>query len=127
VLHAGIVLFVVLGQALIMLGGWRDWAWIRSPVFRFAHLATIGVVVLQAWLGRLCPLTLWEQDLRRLAGQASHDESFIGYWINQWLYWDLPPWVFAVAYTVFAGLVLASWRWWPPQRRARHWPRQGKV
>lgn len=117
VVHAAIVLFVVLGQVLILLGGWRGWAWIRQPVFRWAHLATIGIVVLQAWLGRLCPLTIWEQDLRELAGQASHNESFVGYWISRWLYWDLPPWVFVLVYTTFAALVVACWRWWPPLRR----------
>ncbi len=114
--HAGIVLFVVVGQGFIMLGGWRGWQWIRRPWFRWLHLATIAVVILQAWLGRLCPLTIWEQQLRELAGQDSHDQSFVGYWISQWLYWDFPLWVFAVAYTGFGVLVLASWRWWPPRR-----------
>jgi hypothetical protein len=116
IVHAGVVLFVVTGQVLIMLGGWRGWDWIRRPMFRWIHLATIAVVVLQAWLGRLCPLTIWEQQLRELAGQRSHDQSFIGHWVGQWLYWDLPVWVFAVAYTAFGILVLASWRWWPPRR-----------
>ena len=115
-LHAAIVLFVILGQLLIMVGGPRGWRWIRRPGFRWAHLATIGVVVAQAWLGRLCPLTVWEQDLRALAGQDTHDQSFISHWIGVWLYWDLPVWVFVVAYTVFGALVLASWRWWPPRR-----------
>lgn len=114
-LHAGIVLFVVLGQALILLGGWRGWAWIRRPAFRWAHLLTIGVVVVQAWLGQLCPLTVWEQDLRALAGQERHAQSFVAYWLGRWLYWDLPWWVFVAAYTAFGVLVLASWRRWPPQ------------
>jgi hypothetical protein len=116
VLHAAIVLFVVLGQLFIMVGGWRGWRWIRQPLFRWAHLATIGVVIAQAWLGRLCPLTLWEQNLRALARQDTHDQSFVAHWIGVWLYWDLPAWVFVVAYTVFGALVLASWRWWPPRR-----------
>ena len=29
VVHVGIVLFVVLGQLAILLGGWRGWGWIR--------------------------------------------------------------------------------------------------
>ena len=116
VLHAAIVLFVIFGQLLIMIGGWRDWSWIRRPGFRWTHLATIGVVVAQAWLGRLCPLTIWEQKLRALAGQSTHDQSFIAHWIHVWLYWDLPAWVFVIAYTAFGALVLLSWRWWPPRR-----------
>jgi hypothetical protein len=117
-LHAAVVLFVVLGQLLIMIGGWRGWAWIRRPVFRWTHLATIGVVVVQAWLGQLCPLTIWEQDLRTLAGQQSHDQSFVAHWIGAWLYWDLPAWVFVAAYTAFGVLVLASWYRWPPRRQS---------
>ncbi len=116
VLHAAIVLFVILGQLLIIVGGLRGWHWVRRPGFRWAHLATIGVVIVQAWLGRLCPLTVWEQDLRALAGQDAHDQSFIAHWIEEWLYWDLPAWVFVAAYTAFGALVLASWYWWPPRR-----------
>jgi hypothetical protein len=114
-LHAAIVLFVVLGQLLIMIGGLRGWRWIRWPAFRWIHLASIGVIVTQAWLGRLCPLTTWEQNLRALAGQETHDQSFVSHWIGVWLYWDLPAWVFVVAYTAFGLLVLASWQRWPPR------------
>ena len=117
VLHAAIVAFVLLGQVAIMLGGWREWGWVRNRMFRWAHLLTIVVVVAQAWLGRLCPLTVWEQRLREAAGQATHDESFVGHWLSRWLYWDQPWWVFVLAYTGFAALVLMSWRWWPPVAR----------
>jgi len=115
--HALVVVFVVGGQALILLGGWRGWAWIRGLTFRLTHLVTIAVVVLQAWLGRLCPLTIWEQSLRRAAGQAIHEQSFVEYWITRYLYLDLPWWVFVAVYTAFGALV--AWSWWrfPPRRR----------
>ena len=58
--------------------------------FRLAHLATIVIVALQAWLGRLCPLTIWELELRRAAGQAYQEQSFIEYWVARYLYLDLP-------------------------------------
>lgn len=114
VAHALIVCFVVGGQAAILLGWWRGWAWVRNPWFRLAHLATIGVVVLQAWLGRLCPLTVWERELRRAAGQAFHERSFVEHWVAEFLYWDLPWWVFVATYTAFG--VLVAWTWWrlPP-------------
>jgi hypothetical protein len=116
VVHALIVCFVVAGQAAILLGWWQGWAWVRNPWFRLAHLATIAVVVLQAWLGRLCPLTVWERELRRAAGQAFHERSFIEYWVSRFLYWDLPWWVFVAVYTAFG--VLVAWTWWrlPPRR-----------
>ena len=73
------------------------------------------IVVLQAWLGRLCPLTIWEQELRRAAGQAFYEQSFVEHWIAEYLYLDLPWWVFVVSYTLFAALVI--WTWWrlPPR------------
>jgi len=119
VVHALIVGFVIGGQALILVGWWRDWSWVRNLWFRLAHLLTIAIVVLQAWLGRLCPLTIWEQQLRRAAGQGHHDESFIEYWISRFLYLDLPWWTFVAAYTAFAVLVV--WTWWrlPPKRRSK--------
>jgi hypothetical protein len=71
VLHVAIVAFAVLGQLLFMAGGWRGWAWVRIAWVRLAHLALIGFVVAQSWLGEICPLTVWEQSLRLQAGQAA--------------------------------------------------------
>lgn len=116
-LHFLIVLFVVFGQVAILFGWWRNWSWVRNFWFRLTHLATIGFVVVQTWLGQLCPLTIWEQQLRQAAGQAFHERSFIEYWISRVLFFDLPWWVFIVAYTAFALLVLLSWWRFPPR-----WP-----
>lgn len=117
--HVLIVAFVVLGQLLIMIGGVAGWRWVRHFWFRLAHLATIAFVALQAWLGELCPLTVWEQRLRELAGEAHYRESFVEHWLSQWLFFDAPWWLFIAAYTAFAMLVALSWRWIPPRRRGR--------
>jgi len=84
--------------------------------WRSLHLATIGFVALQAWLGRYCPLTYLELDLRERAGQAVHDASFIQHWVERILYFNAPLWLFAIVYTVFGLLVV--WAWWrfPPRR-----------
>lgn len=116
-IHVGIVAFVVLGEALFLIGGRLRWAWVRSFALRVTHLLLMVVIALQAWLGALCPLTVWEQSLRRHAGQTAYRESFIEYWLSRVLYFDLPWWVFVAAYTVFAVLVLLTWRWVPPRRR----------
>lgn len=116
--HGLIVAFVVGGQLLILLGGWRAWEWVRNFWFRVIHLCTIAFVVVQTWLERLCPLTIWEQDLRRAAGQSWHEQSFIEHWVGQALFYDLPWWVFIALYTAFGLVVVASWWWIPPRRRA---------
>ncbi len=119
VFHAGIVVFVVGLLPLVAVGGARGWAWVRSPMLRATHLLLIAVVVAQAWLGRLCPLTIWEQALRVAAGQPTHGEGFIAHWVGRWLYWDVPLAVFALIYTAFAAAVV--WAWWrvPPRRTRR--------
>ena len=70
----------------------------------------------QAWLGQLCPLTVWEQDLRRTAGEASYQERFIEHWLSRLLYWEAPWWVFVAAYTGFAVLVGVAWWGVRPRR-----------
>jgi hypothetical protein len=114
-LHAAFVVFVVFGLVLILVGGWRKWGWVRNPWFRSLHLAAIVYVALQAWLGKICPLTMVEMALRRRAGEASYPGAFIAHWLEELLYWQAPLWVFAVAYTAFAALVAASWLWVRPR------------
>lgn len=117
VLHFGIVLFVVLGLPAIVLGNWMGATWANHWGWRLAHVLTIGVVVLQAWLGRYCGLTVLETELRLKAGQAGYEQSFIAHWLQEWLYVQAPLWLLSVVYTVF-GLAVA-WAWWkyPPRRR----------
>jgi hypothetical protein len=108
-LHAAFVVFVIVGLVLIILGGWRGWRWVRNPWFRLAHLLAIGVVVTQAWLGVLCPLTTLEMTLRIRAGEAVYPGSFIAHWLETLLYYRAPAWVFTLCYTLFGLLVIASW------------------
>ena len=114
--HVLFVAFVVLGLFLIVAGKLRSWAWVRNPWFRFAHLVSIGVVVLQSWFGVICPLTTWEMALRQKAGEAVYAGAFIEYWLEAILYYRAPEWVFMLAYTVFGALVIASWFWVRPRR-----------
>jgi len=115
-LHVAIVAFVVLGQTAILVGAWRRWRWIRNFPFRVAHLALMLFIALQAWLGRLCPLTVWEQALRVRAGQAAYAESFVEHWLSQLIFFDAPWWAFVAAYSAFGALAVASWWLIRPQR-----------
>ena len=108
-LHALFVVFVVLGLLLIMTGAWRGWVWVRNPWFRAAHLGAIGVVVLQSWLGVLCPLTGLEDSLRARAGQPGYAGSFIAYWLHRLLFYQAPDWAFIALYSLFGALVALMW------------------
>lgn len=114
--HVLFVAFVVFGLALIFIGKFNGWVWVRNPWFRITHLAAIGIVVLQSWVGVICPLTTWEMTLRERAGDAAYSGSFISHWLEILLYYQAPVWVFTVCYTTFAAIVVASWFWVRPRR-----------
>jgi hypothetical protein len=116
IVHVGVVLFVVGGLAAVPIGNHRGWRWVTGWWFRLAHLAAIAVVVLQAWLGQLCPLTILESWLRKQAGAEGYAIGFVAHWLQRLLYFDAPPLAFAAAYTVFALLVLLAWWRYPPRR-----------
>jgi len=116
VVHALFVAFVVLVLPAIYLGRYLRWSWVRNYRLRLAHLVSIAFVVLETWAGVLCPLTVWEAELRRLAGNAAREGSFVQFWLQELLFYDAQWWVFIVAYTTFGLLVVLSWFHVPPQR-----------
>lgn len=118
-LHAAVVVFVVAGLVVIIAGNVRRWRWVNALWFRLAHLAAIAFVVAEVWLGITCPLTELEMWLRTLAGATTYRGSFIEHWLQRLLFYDAPPWVFMLGYTLFGLLVLATWLYLPPDRRRR--------
>lgn len=117
-IHFAVVIFIIGGLLLIVvvnIRGSSAMRWVNRVWFRLAHLMAIGVVVAQAWLGQLCPLTVWEQALRARAGQVTYGESFIQHWVSRVMFYDAPLWVFALIYTAFGLLVVLSWWRWPPR------------
>lgn len=109
IVHVAFVAFIVIGLLSILIGGACGWKWIRNPWFRALHLAGIALVVVQSWFGVLCPLTTLEMALREKAGDSTHSNTFVGHWLQEVLYYEAPPWVFAVCYTLFGLAVIASW------------------
>ncbi|EGM79022.1 Protein of Unknown function (DUF2784) [Rheinheimera sp. A13L] len=107
--HVLFVCFVVFGLLAIYLGYFLNWLWVRNLAFRLLHLFAIGIVVLQSWLGVICPLTIWEMALRKEAGAVTYSGSFIQHWLHQLLFYTAPEWVFILLYSAFGLLVLASW------------------
>lgn len=116
-LHMGIVCFVIGGLVLTVVGNVRGWSWVNGRSFRMAHLLAIAIVVAQAWLGRVCPLTTLEMWLRFQAGASTYAGGFVAHWVGRLLYHDAPAWVFLVAYTLFGLAVLAAWWRYPPRWR----------
>ena len=112
--HVGIVLFIGAGLVLTLIGGLCGWRWIRNVWFRALHLAGIGYVAMEAWLGIVCPLTTLEQWFRMQAGQTQYGGDFVAYWLRKFMFYEAQPWVFTAAYSAFGLLVLLCWLVWPP-------------
>jgi polyferredoxin len=118
VVHALYVSFVVVGEMAIVLGMIRRWRWIGNFWFRAVHTSMIGLVVAESLLGIVCPLTLWENQLRLAAGQPVEGESFIGRWVDRLLFIQAPGWAFTLSYCIFGMLVVATLVFAPVR-----WPR----
>ncbi len=117
-IHFAFVVFVVVGFLAILIGLLARWSWVHNRVFRITHLAAIGIVVLQAWFGQLCPLTVWENELRQQAGESGYAETFVEHWLHKLLFYQAESWVFTIIYSAFGVLVVLVW--FLGRRRAPH-------
>jgi hypothetical protein len=68
ILHLAFIMFAVGGSLLAL--RWPRVAWIHVPAAVWAAMIALT--------GGLCPLTEWENALRRNAGMAGYPEGFIG-------------------------------------------------
>jgi hypothetical protein len=109
--HFAIVIFITAGLPLIWIGAALGWAWVRVRWWRTLHLGAIGLVALESLVGIACPLTVWEAALR----VRRPADGFIQHWVARVMYYDLPGWIFTLAYTVFAAAVALTWRAVPPR------------
>ncbi|MGO9058341.1 MAG: DUF2784 domain-containing protein [Candidatus Binataceae bacterium] len=121
IVHAAYVLFVLIGLVLIVAGIAKGWQWVRGFWFRVAHLLAIAIVCAQ-WLARVaCPLTILENRLREMGGATGYAHDFVAYWVDWLIFYNLPPWIFTVAYpglgVVIAALFIIAPPRWPYRDR----------
>ena len=74
--HLAFVLFVVLGGIAVW---WR-------PKLACLHLPAVGLGDLIEFAGWICPVTPWEQSLRRLAGEQGYSGGFVEHYLFPLLY-----------------------------------------
>jgi len=83
-------------------------------------LADAVLIAAQSLLGITCPLTVWEDALRG----RRQSVGFIERWIGRIMFYHFPGWVFTLAYTAFAVLVVVTWVTVPPNRTCA---RRGRI
>lgn len=114
VIHLAVIAFNVAGLIVVPLGAALRWPVVRNLPLRLLHVASLGVVALQAALGRACFLTDWQADLT--GGGAT--DPLIMRWVNSVIFWPLPPWAFTAAYVAIFTYVVALWFLVPPRKRS---------
>jgi len=107
-LHLLFVAFVVWVEVLILLGALLGWPWVYDPVLRLIHLGLVVYVGVQDLLGRICPLTTWENQLRKRAGQSPSSNPFIGRVVHALLMCELSERTQRTIRLVFAAVVLVT-------------------
>lgn len=117
-LHLSYVAYVILGQVVIIIAAPMRWQWARNPWFRFTHLLAIAIVAYEAIYQIRCPLTVWEEKLRIMAGQDFNaSETFMGRLMHDLLFIPGQPEIFfttmyvAALLLVLQGLIMYPPRW----------------
>jgi hypothetical protein len=113
--HAAYVGYVVVGQLAILAGLAGRRQWVRNPWFRWTHLLMMSVVGFEAVCRIPCPLTVWEIALRRMAGEAAAEGTFVGRLLDRLIFLDAPPWVIESLHIGFALVVIGTFVLAPPR------------
>ena len=113
IFHFLFVLFVAGGLPTIWIGKWLKLAFVRNIWFRIVHLSAILFVTGESLFGIICPLTIWENNLRHLES----DRSFIQRWLHHIIFYELPEGLLTTVYLLFATLTIATLLLIPPYYR----------
>ena len=76
IVHFAFIVFVMLGGLIVL--RWRRAIWLHLPAVAW------GVWIMAS--GNVCPLTPWENTLRKAAGQAGYGGGFIEHYIVSAVY-----------------------------------------
>ena len=114
VAHFSFTAFVIFGLAITIIGGYLDKEWARNIWFRGLHLLSVIIIVVQSWLGVVCPLTTLEMWLRQKANMSTYEVGFVQHWLHQLLFYDAPAHLFIITYTLFGVLVVLTMFKYPP-------------
>lgn len=109
--HLGFILFVLLGGLLLL----------RWPRLFWLHLPAVVWSIVVECLHLGCPLTPWENQMRRMAGQAGYEGGFIEHYLIPLIYpAGLTPqiqlWLGAIV--VLVNLIVYVWLIWRWRNKA---------
>ena len=95
ILHLVFIAFVVMGGLLVLRYRWIVYVHIPAAIWgAFVEIS-----------GRICPLTTWENSLRRSAGESGYAESFVEHYLMPIIY---PAGLTRNVQFAIAGIVVAA-------------------
>jgi len=106
VVHLAFLVFVALG-------GFLAWRWPRVVPL---HLAAVAVAFVSLTVHFDCPLTGWEQSLRRRGGQHPYTNGFVGHYLAGRIYPHGYAWA---AQAVIAACIIVSYAYLFESHRRR--------
>ena len=89
--------------AFVAVGGFLARRWPRVLPF---HLAAVAVALVSITVHFDCPLTTWEQELRRRGGQRAYTNGFVGHYLAGHVYPHGYAWA---AQAVIAACIIVSY------------------
>jgi hypothetical protein len=116
--HFLYVLGVLVPIPLIVIGSWYDWKWVRLLWLRRVHACMMLLVVLEAFIGMICPLTEWETAIRAKGpGGNIYPKGFIAALVAKLLFSDFELWVYTLLYIVTALIIIDLYILIPPKEK----------
>ena len=100
--------------AFLPTGGFLAWRW---PKVLPVHVVALGVALVSITIGFDCPLTSWEQSLRRNGGQRAYTDGFVDHYLTGHVYPHGYAWLVQV---VVALCVVVSYVGLALRRRSPH-------
>lgn len=134
VIHFGWILFMLFGFSLTAYGGFavyilrtRKARWERffdRWIFRSVHVCGILYVALLSVLREYCPLTIWENALRRSYDpDMQYPGSFLVHHIERLVYPNVHPLVIVIPTVIIAAFTLGMFVVRPPAKIKKVWNR----
>ncbi|MCP4684177.1 MAG: DUF2784 domain-containing protein [bacterium] len=119
VIHLAWIVFMLCGGALTIRAFWRP-SFFDRWLFRSLHLGGILFVGIWELMGRFCPLTIWEYDLRRLHDpNIDYPGSFIVDIVERLVYPEVDLWMVTVPTFGLALFTLVMFVLRPPSKFQR--------
>jgi hypothetical protein len=117
VVLADVVLVAHLAYLVYLpVGPFIAWHWPRTI---WLHAACLAVAIVSITIGFDCPLTSWEQSLRRAGGQRAYTDGFVDHYLAGKVFPHGDAWVVQV---VFGVCIVVGYAGYFARRRSRRAP-----